>query len=186
MLGRAMISLTSLLLIGACGKFSILDTPIVLKCPEYFIIEEAAGRIQFRDGPGRDIVDIEDKAQIGNIDLGCISNVKTNTNAGSMDLEIAPIFGVERGAADRDQKATLPYFISITDQNRNILYREAFKFNVSFAGNKTRLIAKAPLVKIEIPITSERRSSFYRIYVGMELTKDQLAHNRKLIEDALR
>lgn len=168
------------------GGLPFMDPPIVLNCPDYFIVEDAASRTAFRPGQGRDIVDIEDRSKIGAVDLACISNIKTETNSGIMELIVRPVFAVERGAADADLKTSLPFFIVITDPNKNILFRHALSFDVSFAGNKTRLIATAPEVRMELPITKEWRDRYYKIYVGMELTADQLAYNRKVISEGLR
>ncbi len=179
-------ALGAMLTLSACESVPLFSEPIILNCPDYFIVEDAASRTAFRPGPGRDIVDIEDKAKIGTVDLACISDVKKETNSGILELIVRPVFGVERGAADTDLKTTLPYFISITDPDKNILFRHGASFDVSFLGNKTRLVAVAPITRIEVPITPQRRERYYRIYVGIELTHDQLAYNRKLIADGLR
>ena len=88
-------------------------------------------------------------------------------------------FHAERGPANRSRKGRFDYFISVVDRDNKILYREAFAINVGFPGNKTRLLLRSESVTLEIPITPKRASRSYRIFVGLELSRDELEFNRR-------
>ncbi len=109
-----------------------VDKPIILGCPNFFVLEDAATLTQFRDGPGRDITDILVNAEMGEIRLGCLSKVDNDTNSGTLELDLSPIILAEMGAANVDSNAILPYFVIITDPDKNILYREELDMNISF------------------------------------------------------
>lgn len=162
-----------------------VDKPIILPCPDYFILEDAAQITQFRDGPGRDITDILVNARMGDIRLGCLSEIENETNSGVIELDVSPVVLTEMGASNTDSKAVIPYFVIITDPDKEILYREELSLNISFEGNRTRLVVTAAPTTLELPITPEIRSKYYRVYSGFVLTPEQLEFNRKRIQDKL-
>ena len=175
-----------LALVGCeASDLPFVDKPIILPCPNFFVLEDAAHITQFRDGPGRDITDILVNAQMGEIRLGCLSKVENETNSGILELEVSPVVLAEMGASNSDSKATLPYFVVITDPDKEILYREELNLNVSFEGNRTRLIITAAPTTLEIPITPDIRSKYYLVYAGFVLTPEELEYNRKRILDKL-
>lgn len=176
------------LLLSACENTSLpfLEKPLVLQCPDYYVLEDAATITQFRDGPGRDIIDVVARGQIGEIQLGCVTDVDRETDSGKMLIDITPIIAAEMGPANSTQSTVLPYFVVVTDPKKNILYREPLKVDVSFQGNKTQVILLPQTTTVEIPITPEIRNHYYRIYAGFELTEEQAAYNRKAIQDRLR
>ncbi|MEX0695517.1 MAG: hypothetical protein WD075_13790 [Rhodospirillales bacterium] len=162
-----------------------MSKALVLPCPSYYILEDAATLTQFQDGPGRDITDILVKAQIGEMQLACLTKVDKETDSGIMVIEIAPFVAAEMGPANTTENATLPYFVVVTDPEKNILYREVLQLKVSFKGNRTQIIMLAPPTSVEIPITPKIRNDYYRIYSGFELTREQADYNRKAIQDRL-
>ncbi|MDP4796255.1 MAG: hypothetical protein NWR87_05020 [Rhodospirillales bacterium] len=174
------------LTLSGCSSVPFLKKSVVLNCPNYYILEDAATLTQFRDGPGRDITDILAKAKIGEMQLGCTSDIDSDTNSGKMTIEISPIIAAEMGSANTTEKATLPYFVVVTDPSKNILYREELKVDVSFKGNRTQVILLAPPTSVDIPITPKIKNDYYKIYSGFVLTQDQVDYNRKAIQDRLR
>jgi len=184
----AFLIVASSLALGACESVEEINPfsqAVTLQCPEYYILEDAAALTQFRDGPGRDITDVLVRAQIGEMQLACLSDIDGKTNTGKMVIDVSPIIAAEMGPANTTQNATLPYFVVVTDPQKKILYREPLKLPVSFRGNKTQIILLAPPTSIELPITPEIRNDYYRIYSGFELTEEQVRYNRKAIQDRL-
>ena len=161
-----------LLVLAACQTPDIpfLKKDVILQCPNYLILEDAAALTQYREGPSRDITDVEFRAQIGEMELTCLTEVDPDSNSGSMTIEVSPIIAAEMGPANQIESATIPYFVIVTDPNKEILYREELVVDVSFKLNKTQVIFKAPPTSIEIPITPTIRSKYYLIYSGFELT----------------
>lgn len=173
--------------VTACetSDLPFVDAPIILPCPPYFVLEDAANLVQFQDGPGRDITDIVVSARMGELRLGCLSEIDNDTNAGQMELDVSPVILTEMGASNTTSKAELPYFVVITDPEKNIIYREELTLPVSFEGNRTRLVVTAAPTTLELPITPDIRSKYYRVYSGFVLTPEQVEFNRKRIRDAL-
>lgn len=173
-------------LLAGCSNVPFAGKPIVQPCPTYFILEDAAALTKFKDGPGRDLTDIEYRAEMKTVELTCLSNIDRETKSGTMDVDVVPVVGAELGAAYSGETATLPYFVVVTNAEKKILYRDELRFEISFKGNRTRLIARPATTTIEIPITPEVNSKYYQIYSGFALSEDQAAFNRKAIQDRLR
>ena len=157
---------------------SIWSKPIVYECPSYRIIKDAAHMVVFRAGPGRDIVDINFEASIPDAKLECFTYVKKETKIGHMEARFSVTFLARRGPANKNRTATLPYFVHVTDQNKAMLYREPFKVNVNFPGNRSKVQVKGETIPLELPLRSDVNSKDYIIYTGFALDRDQLEYNR--------
>ena len=169
--------------LGACSAYQYvtdkLSEPIVLSCPDYLVIADAANLVRFRDGPGRDLIDVDFETEIIRVQLACTSNIDRKTRVGTLDVEVFVSFRAQRGPANRSRKGRFDYFISVVGRDNRILYREAFAINVGFPGNKTRLLLRSEPVTLEIPITPKRASRSFRIFAGLELSRDELEFNRR-------
>jgi len=169
--------------LAACSAYEYvsdkISDPIVLRCPDYLVIADAANLVRFRDGPGRDLIDVDFETEIIRVQLACTSNIDKRTRVGTLEVEVFVFFRAERGPANRSRKGRFDYFISVVDRDNKILYREAFAINVGFPGNKTRLLLRSESVTLEIPITPKRASRSYRIFAGLELSRDELEFNRR-------
>ncbi|MBT6093469.1 MAG: hypothetical protein HOH04_01215 [Rhodospirillaceae bacterium] len=152
--------------------------PIVYACPDYRVLRDAARLVTFRAGPGRDLIDVDAEARIGDANLECLTYVDKETFKGHMEARFQVIFGARRGPANKTRRTVLPYFVSVTDKNRNVLYREAFKIAVDFRGNQTTVQFPGELIKLELPLSSEISSADYIIYTGFALDRAQLEYNQ--------
>ncbi len=158
---------------------TLWSKPLVYPCPDYRILKEAARLVAFRKGPGRDLLDIEVEGAIGDARLECLTFVDKETKKGRMDAVFSVVFGARRGPANTTRKAELPYFVSVTDKNRNVLYRETFKITVDFQGNQTEMQFVGEPIKLELPLSPDIKSRDYIIYTGFALNRDQLEYNRR-------
>ena len=169
--------------LGACSAYEYvsdkISEPIVLRCPEYLVIADAANLVRFRDGPGRDLIDVDFETEIIRVQLACTSDIDRKTRVGTLDVDVTVTFRAERGPANRSREGRFQYIISVVDPDQKILYREAFAINVGFPGNKTRLVLRSEPVTLEIPITPKRASRSFRIFTGLKLSRHELEFNRR-------
>ena len=169
--------------LGACGAYQYatdkLSEPIVLRGPDYLVIADAANLVRFRDGPGRDLIDIDFETKIVRVQLVCTSNIDKRTRVGTLDVDVTVTFRAERGPANRSREGRFDYFISVVGRDQKILYREAFAIKVGFPGNKTRLVVRSEPVTLEIPIPPKRASRSFRIFAGLKLSREELEFNRR-------
>ena len=169
--------------LGACSAYQYvtdkLSDPIVLNCPDYLVLADAANLIRFRDGPGRDLIDVDFETEILRVQLACTSNIDKKTRVGTLDVDVTVTFRAGRGPANRSREGRFDYFISVVDRDLKILYREVFAIKVGFPGNKTRLVVRSEPVTLEIPITPKRASRSFRIFTGLKLSRDEIEFNRR-------
>lgn len=168
--------------LAACSAYEyatdVFSAPVVFSCPKSWVIADAANLVRFRQGGGRDLTDIDFEGEITGVRLGCTSNVDKKTRVGNIDVEVEVLFNATRGPANRDRKAMFRYFVSVTDKDRAILYREAFNLPVEFPGNKTRLEIRSDKITLQLPVEPNRTSNYYMIFTGYELTREELEFNR--------
>ncbi|MCG8507848.1 MAG: hypothetical protein MI741_01350 [Rhodospirillales bacterium] len=170
-------------LTGACTMFEGAPAP---PCPQVLQIEEAASVTRFVDGPGRDLIDVLFEGSIGNASGVCEYDVDDDTETGTLGVEMTLSFEVGRGPANRDRQADLNYFVAITDAERRILNKQNFSGTVNFPGNKTRLVWLDEPVYLSIPLAAGQTGSDFRIFVGFDLSKDELQFNRDKIRNRRR
>ncbi len=169
--------------LGACSAYEYvsdkISDPIVLRCPDYLVIADAANLVRFHDGPGRDLIDVDFETEIIRVQLACTSYIDKKTRVGTLDVEVFVSFRAQRGPANRSRQGRFNYFISVVGRDQKILYREAFAIKVGFPGNKTRPLLRSEPVTLEIPITPKRASRSFRIFAGLKLSSDELEFNRR-------
>ena len=170
-------------ILSSCGSYEYisdkLSTPIVLKCPEYLVPAEAAKILKFRDGAGYDLVDVNYEVTIKNVQLGCISNIDQETKSGSMEVDVTLTFSANLGPANPDNKIQFDYFISVVSPEQKILDQKTIPLVIEFPNNKSSVRFFSKPVDVTLKITTEKRVSYYRIFVGLRLTKDEVRYNRK-------
>lgn len=158
-----------------------LSKPIVLKCPQYLVPADAASLLKFRDSLSNDLVDVKYEVNISNVKLGCLSEIDRKTRNGSMEIDVNLSFSGELGPANPDRKIQFEYFISIVSPDQKVLDQKAIPIIINFPRNKTKINFSTEPVFVTLQIKTEKPVNYYRIFVGLKLTKDEVHYNRKRI-----
>ena len=161
---------------------SLWDKPAILPCPDYRILADASQIVKFRKGTGRDLVDVNIEGRIRDLTMECLTDLNKDTNSGNMEVAVTVSFGAKRGPANINKQAVLPYFISITDHKKNVLYREEFKVSIRFPGNQSAIQFLGETVQLDLPLTPKVSSQNYVIYLGFRLNREQLLYNQRIKE----
>jgi len=179
----AVIGIAALLLLTGCEQASrvtdYFTKPVILACPDYRILADASTLVAYKPGPGRDLIDVDFEGAINNMRLGCETRRDKETKIGNMEVDIAMDFLAQRGPANKTKSAEFPYFISVTDLNQKVLYREEFKIAASFAGNRTGIGISSDRIVLNLPLKPDVTGRSYIIYSGFILTREQLQQNRQ-------
>lgn len=160
----ALVSVSAVLLSGCSSKPAAA-------CPRGVIPADAATITRFRDGPGRDLIDVVNEGEIQNILVQC----KYDKKVIDVDLQVA--IAASRGPADRTGAADFEYFVAVVDPNEKILTKQPFKVHFAFTDNRNHLGMVDQLVP-KIPVPDPMKGPQYQIVVGFQLTPDELAWNR--------
>lgn len=162
--------LVAALVLAACAS----ETPPA-RCPEVAVLQEAGRLVQF-DGAGRDLTDVDFEARIVDVALGCELDVDDGRR--TVEAELQVLFEAEKGPANDTGQAGFTYFVGVADQNDNVLRRETFELTMALPGNQTRGQAVDVLApRIALPEGETGQS--YVLYIGFDLTRDQLEYNRR-------
>lgn len=174
----------ALLGVAACGSldnanpFVSAEDELPPPCPSVSILAHAERLTIFRPGDGRDLIDIDSEAQIEDFIANCIYDVDSETGVGHIDIELSLGVIVSRGPANTSQAADIPYFVTITTHDKKLLSKGSFIIPVGFAGNRYKVSLFDEPVVMTIPIEPPKIGYDFRVYVGFQLTREQLVYNQ--------
>ena len=157
----------------------LLTDPIVLPCPEYRILADAAKFEKFKPGEGRALIDLDYETTIINMRLACKTQIEKDTRNGYMDISVKLDFLAKRGPENQFKQSDFIYFLSVTDRDYKILYREQFKIVFAFKRNTSQMIMASKPITLQLPITKNISSDNFIIFSGFQTSREQLLRNRK-------
>lgn len=155
------------LVLAACAK----DAEEQVACPGVEVLQDLGEMVRFQPGPGRDVTDVLLEAWVDGVGGECF----LGGNELTVDLNVR--IGTRRGPATKTDKARIGYFVAITDPNRNVLVRERFETTAPFSSRKTILFED--ILDLNIPLRPGMQTDGFSIYVGLELSEQELAYNRR-------
>jgi len=172
-----------LAVLGACtspGK----DLPP--PCPKASILEDAGKLVRYKEGPGRDLIDIDFEAEIVSLKGECITKYDEDTDLETVDMTVKMDFLLSRGAANRSRQATFEYFVAIIGPDGTVMDKEIFPFSTEFIRNRTSFTDYDKPVELHIPIARDKYGEDYFVYTGFQLSRDELEDNRKRSREVVR
>ncbi len=161
-LGAAVLCLT----LAACA-----GGPVVITCPEVRVLSELGNLTRFKPGDGRDITDVVMEAQFEEVRGEC------SVDDDEVEMAILVILSARRGPASQVSSDRFAMIAAVTDKDRNILSRRVIPGEVDFSGNRAR-VRYLERLKIDIPKTEEQNGDDFIVFVGFELTRNEVEFNR--------
>lgn len=159
-------------LIGACGLFDTKAPPP--PCPPIFLLKDTETLTRHKPASSGDITDVLFQGSI--IDFQGVCEYNKERTRVEIALNIA--FEILRGPANADRKAAFGYFVAIPRFHPAPEGKRTFPLTAEFAGNTTRVRLNDE-INLEIPIDRKVSREKYAIYVGFDLTPDELKENRR-------
>lgn len=161
------------LLLAACSSDQSALAP---PCPEIVVVKELGEVTQFRPGEGRDLTDVVLEASVGGFDGFCETEIDDGKPV-EVEVEMRLLFDVSRGPANTDRKGAFRYFIAINDAADRTVQKHVFDTDVEFPGNRNR-VAPFDELSLTVPLKAGENGGDYTVYVGFQLTDEQLEYNR--------
>lgn len=180
---RARATVPVLLLAGlaatlpACSVFEKKEPPPG-PCARAMILGDADQIIRFRDGPGRDILDISYSGRISRVFADCEYEMNKD-RTGVMAVRVYVAIDAERGPANTDRVAPYRYFVTLVDAKREPIAKNVFDLAAQFPGNVTRTVLTDDTVEMKVPIAAGQSGKDFTILVGFQLSEGQLEFNRR-------
>jgi len=141
-------------------------------CPAASILGNAERVAQFKQGNGRDLIDVSFQAEIGQLSMSC------RYLKGRVVSDISFELISERGPAARTRTGIFDYFVAISDGQGRVLKKELFQSKIAFAENKRRA-GHLEEIELSVPLRKNEDGGNYEVLVGFQLTEDQLKFNRR-------
>ena len=146
---------------------------LVPPCPSVRVDAATAGFTKFKDGPGRDLTDIEYQADIVGFKGECDYD----------DEEVQVTFNVDfaltGGAAAKGGEAPLYYFVAIPQFFPTAEGKRVMKVNHRLpARTGARETFSESGVTVTIPLKKDQAGASFDVYVGFQLDAAQLEYNR--------
>ena len=163
--------------LSSCGLFQEATPPP--PCPTILTHQDASTLTRFREGPGRDLIDVEFEAEIIDARGGCIHDIDDETRKGTVEVEFVIELEVARGPADTDREVSLGYFVAIPQFYPLPEGHRVFPTKVTFPGNRTRLTMVDGPVHLDIPLQAGQVGEDFTIVVGFDVTPEELDFNRQ-------
>jgi hypothetical protein len=164
----AALSVLSLTL-GGCGIINNEGSPYV--CPNTAILEGPGELVRFTAGSASAPNDVSFRTKMKMVSGTCDVDEKNI----SMELYIA--METLRGPANTKGEAQFAYFVAILDKDKKILTRTKFPMIAKFKRDETKLEFTEP-VTVTIPRKKNTLPEDYMVYMGFEMTPEELAYNR--------
>lgn len=182
---RPLITALMVVMLSACstygtpleGMFGESTPP---SCPDVRILAKAVSKTKFIDTSGRDVTDIDSEARLADFQALCVEDIDKDTGVGNVTVELTTAFQAARGPANTSGKAQFPYFVSLIDEERNIISKNVFEVAIGFERNAFKTTVFDEPVVLKIPISPPQRGSMFSIYIGMQLTEDDLQYNERI------
>lgn len=171
---RRRAALLLVLFTAGCETLGITKKDPPPPCPPVFILKEAAALTRYAPGSRRGITDVDFQAEIVDFRGSC----EYNDERTQVDIALDVTFNVVRGPANRDRKAAFDYFIAIPHFHPAPQGKKTLPMSVAFAGNDTRLRV-TDQVTLRIPFDGKARLEEYTIYLGFQLTREELQENQR-------
>lgn len=172
---RASLLLSALtLVLAACNRAPEAPPP---PCPEILVPSETQTLTRFAEGAGQDLTDIVFEANVANFGGFCDTDIDRDDRTGEVEVEMTLLFETTRGPANTSRTGQFTYYVAIADRDEKILARQTFTSEVQFVGNRHKVGAREELTQT-IPLGPGQNGEDFVIYIGLQLTADQLEYNR--------
>ncbi|RJF85214.1 hypothetical protein D3877_06985 [Azospirillum cavernae] len=142
----------------------------LLACPKVSIIRDLSEVTVLRPG-GRDLTDLESRAALADFSGNC-----EYTSTG-VTVNVNVFLIAERGPAMKSDIAKYQYFVALAKPDDSIVSKVYFDTDVTFPAGQPRAGSKEELAP-KIPLPKDANAKDWKVYLGFQLTPEQLAFNR--------
>jgi hypothetical protein len=149
----------------------------VLQCPRVATPADTADLVRFRTPESRDLTDLVVAARITSLSGSCALVNRQRA------IEVTVRLGAEatRGPAAPGRAIQLPYFVAVAAPEGEVLDKAVYTMGVEFPANVQRARMRGEEVRLTLPIDPDRPVPAYTVYVGFQLTEQELALNRSRV-----
>ena len=150
--------------------FNVFGSPKPpLPCPEVEVLPGADTITIFREGQGRDLVDVRFEGVIVPVSGEC--QYVDDDTAVVVDLILQ--IGATKGPAAESQTEEFPFFVAIAETSGKIIAKKIFYSPIEIAEGRRRGAIQEEIEQ-RIPLKGLKTGGDYVIIMGFQLTKEQM------------
>lgn len=164
-----------LLALAALSGCKAFDKEEPAYCPRVSVLADTANLVQFRPGSGRDVSDEQLRAEFASYHGTCRYDKPNKTMTISMNVGI----DAERRPGAQGRAADLAYFVAIPAFYPKPEAKVVMPVALQFPDNSNYVHYVDEEVRISIPIEDLKQLKKYEVFVGLQLTPEQLDYNRQ-------
>jgi len=164
------VPLLALGVLAGCAGLNAKEPP---PCPPVYILGDTQHVTKYRLGAGRDLTDVELEAEV----VGFKGECHYDGKGAIVDLGVS--FDVKRGPAASGREAELTYFVAIPKFYPADSAKAVVTAPIRFPDGVESARINDEGVTLRIPVKNREVIDQYEIYIGFQLTPEQLDQNRK-------
>ncbi|TNE38509.1 MAG: hypothetical protein EP348_04750 [Alphaproteobacteria bacterium] len=150
--------------------FSIFGSPRPpLPCPSAEILPGADTITIFREGPGRDLVDVTYEGVLTAVSGEC----QYVDDDAAVDVSLILRIDATMGPAAQARKQDFPFFVAISDKKGKILAKKVFSSPIEIPEERRRGAVQEEIEQ-HIPLSAIQTGADFVVIAGFQLTKEQL------------
>lgn len=146
------------------------ETPPPLPCPRLEVLPGTDSITIFREGEGRDLVDVRFEGVLAPVS-GLCQYVDDDT---AVVVELILRIGAIKGPAAESQIEEFPFFVAIAERTGEIIAKEIFYSPIEIPEGKRRGAVQEEMEQ-RIPLAGLKTGGDYVIILGFQLTEEQLS-----------
>jgi hypothetical protein len=154
--------------LSSCNSLGLSYTDV--KCPSADVTGQLGTVSRFR-GEGGNFADLAFHATLNDVKGRC------DVDDEGVTVDVAVTVLAEIGPAASSRSADFPYFVAIIGPNNRVVAKRVFDNPLNFPEGQRRAGATDHFSE-RIPLKDPHNASDYHIFVGFQLTQDEVAYNR--------
>ena len=171
---NAVAAVACLLAVAGCGTTEgIFGKEKTAACPVTGKLDTGDRLVRFGEGPGREEANVALVVEVTNVLAACSFEIEENSG----EVELSMWFRARRGQAGTGNEDRFGYFVAVVSPDDEVITRRAFEREVALAGEGAWTTMRDRL-EVGMSVAEGTDLSIYRIYVGLELSPEQLEYNR--------
>jgi len=143
-------------------------------CPPIRIDRAAATLTHFNPGGGRDLTDVALEAELTGFQGTC----EYDDDDRAVEVEVTLDFAAVLGPGARSRQQPIQYFVAVPRYFPNPVGKRVFEAVLTFPENTDRIRYVGETLQLRLPLDLGESGSAYPVYLGFQLTPEELEYNR--------
>ncbi len=144
-------------------------------CPQAALLPQAGDVVRYRaDAAGQDLTDLAFRGRVVSVSGKC----EAGPNARTLDATVTMTMQLNRGPALASRNAAVTYFVAVAHGDQ-ILDKHVYTNRVTFPANLDQIWLESDPVFMRLPVTPTMTGAAYTVWVGFQLTPQEMAANRR-------